>query len=150
MASILQKRLPKELRQLQESSQGFRVQLADDDNITHWVVTLPPPPADSPYADGTFRVDVLFPPEYPHAPPVFRFITPIFSPSVDSEGRLCERMLDGWQPSQTALNALQIIETIFIDYTIGVVNVEAAKLAAEDVASFKQRASAHTKKYARQ
>lgn len=149
MASILQKRLPKELRQLQESTEGFTVQLGNDDSITHWIVTLPPPPADSPYAQGVFRVDVVFPQEYPHAPPVFRFLTPIFSPSVDTEGRLCERILDGWQPSQTALAALQIISTIFIDYSLGVVNTEAAKLAAEDATAFKERARAHTKKYAR-
>lgn len=145
--TILQKRLPKELKQLQESSEGFRVALVDD-CITRWLVTLPPPPEDSPYATGIFRVEVTFPPEYPHAPPQIRFQTPVYSPSVDSEGKLCERMFDGWQPSQTALHALQLVRSIFVDYTIGVVNVEASKLALENGAAFQEKVRAHTKRFA--
>ena len=69
-------------------------------------------PKDSPYEGGTFQLDVVLPIKYPFEPPHGRnvlndmlqafvltfvslslssvtFVTPIYHPNIDSEGRIC-------------------------------------------------------------
>lgn len=91
-------------------------------------------------------LDVTIPETYPHAPPQIRFVTPIFNPSVDSDGKLCERLFEGWQPSQTIEQALVLACSVFSDWFVATVNEEAAKLAAESPSDFVARAKAETKR----
>ena len=46
-------------------------------------------PDDTPYAAGVFRLRVSVPPRYPFEPPRVRFVTPVYHPNIDSEGRIC-------------------------------------------------------------
>ena len=43
-------------------------------------------PADSPYENGTFLLDIFLTPDYPLKPPIFYFRTKIFHPNVKKEG----------------------------------------------------------------
>ena len=46
-------------------------------------------PDDSPYKGGSFLLKIQVPLRYPLEPPHVRFMTPIYHPNIDSEGRIC-------------------------------------------------------------
>ena len=56
--------------------------------LTHWTATLSGP-ADTPYANLSFKLSLAFPPEYPYAPPHIAFRTPVYHPNIDMAGRIC-------------------------------------------------------------
>ena len=49
-------------------------------------VTVIQGPTGSPYAGGSFKLEILVPDRYPFEPPKIRFITPIYHPNIDSGG----------------------------------------------------------------
>ena len=53
-----------------------------------WTATLLGP-ADTPYADLTFKLKFEFSSNYPYSPPTVQFKTPIYHPNVDFSGRIC-------------------------------------------------------------
>jgi ubiquitin-conjugating enzyme E2 T len=46
-------------------------------------------PAESPFSSGTFTLSIEVPDRYPFEPPRVRFLTPIYHPNIDSDGRIC-------------------------------------------------------------
>lgn len=70
--------------------------------------------ADTPYQGGLFRLELNIPAEYPLKPPRVRFVTPIYHPNIDSQGRICLDTLNmppagAWKPS---LNISTLLTTI--------------------------------------
>lgn len=70
--------------------------------------------ADTPYEGGIFRLEVVIPNEYPLKPPRVRFITRIYHPNIDTQGRICLDSLNmppkgAWKPS---LNVATLLTTI--------------------------------------
>lgn len=79
------KRIGKELADLtKEPVDGISVE-PKEDNIYKWVARLKGP-AKSPYAGGTFLVDMDFPIEYPFKSPKVKFNTRIYHPNIDESG----------------------------------------------------------------
>jgi ubiquitin-conjugating enzyme E2 D/E len=57
-------------------------------------------PDTSPYADGVFNVEMIFPAEYPFKPPKVKFTTKIYHPNVKSTGDICmDAINEGWAPT---------------------------------------------------
>jgi ubiquitin-conjugating enzyme E2 T len=61
-------------------------------------------PEDSPFAAGEFRLQISIPQNYPNAPPIIKFVTPIYHPNIDGSGRICLDSLKpdpqgSWKPS---------------------------------------------------
>ena len=57
-------------------------------------------PEGTPFAGGSFRLSVAVPFRYPFEPPKVRFITPVYHPNIDSEGRIClDTFNRAWKPS---------------------------------------------------
>lgn len=44
-------------------------------------------PRSAIYADRAYQIEINFPPSYPLSPPEVRFLTPIYHPNVDNDGK---------------------------------------------------------------
>lgn len=69
----------------------YSVGLVNDD-IYVWEVILFGP-KDTAFENGIFRAEMIFPINYPEAPPTFRFATKMWHPNIDKEGNVCISIL---------------------------------------------------------
>lgn len=55
----------------------------------------------APYDKGAFRVELIFPAEYPFKPPKITFKTKIYHPNVDEKGQVCLPIIsaENWKPA---------------------------------------------------
>lgn len=72
---------------------------------------------ETPYAGGVFRLEVNIPAEYPLKPPRVRFLTKIYHPNIDSQGRICLDSLNmppkgAWKPSLNVATVLTSIQAL--------------------------------------
>ncbi|KAJ8513007.1 hypothetical protein OPV22_003441 [Ensete ventricosum] len=82
------------------------------DNLYHWVSTIIGPQG-TPYEDGIFFLDIVFPCDYPFKPPKVTFKTRIYHCNVDSAGNLnLDILKDGWSPAMTISKVLLAIRSI--------------------------------------
>ncbi len=75
---VAQSRMKKEIGEMhaRDGTDNFQLSMVDD-NMFHWDATLFGP-AETPYANGIFHLDVRIPDSYPFSPPMWSFITRIF------------------------------------------------------------------------
>ena len=85
MASTRERRIAKELADIHndKDNSGVCASPIDPSNLTHLKGTFPGPP-DTPYAGGTFQVDIVIPDMYPFKSPIMKFDTKIWHPNVSS------------------------------------------------------------------
>jgi ubiquitin-conjugating enzyme E2 T len=74
-------------------------------------------PDDSPFANSTYSLSVEIPDRYPFEPPRVRFLTPIYHPNIDSDGRICLDTLKmqpqgSWSPSMNINTVLLTIRIL--------------------------------------
>jgi ubiquitin-protein ligase len=73
----------------------------DENDLFHWKCLMEGPP-DTPYAGGTFNLDIQFPAQYPFKPPTIKFVTKVYHPAVETEtGRICADAILASPPSNT-------------------------------------------------
>ncbi|XP_057304225.1 ubiquitin-conjugating enzyme E2 T-like isoform X2 [Hydractinia symbiolongicarpus] len=73
--------------------------------------------SDTPFEGGLFMLDIVIPERYPFEPPLMKFITPIYHPNIDSNGRICLDLLKmppkgDWKPAlniSTLLKSIQLL-----------------------------------------
>ena len=63
-----------------------------NDNIYTWEVIIIGP-QDTPFENGIYKAEMIFPINYPEAPPTFRFITKLWHPNIDKNGNVCISIL---------------------------------------------------------
>lgn len=100
---MLQARVMQELRMIENDPPQGVALWPRDGRINDLEATIDGP-AGTPYEGGVFRLSVLLPDRYPHEPPKVKvhlalracpivtapqFVTPIYHPNIDSEGRIC-------------------------------------------------------------
>ncbi|RCI16238.1 hypothetical protein L249_1901 [Ophiocordyceps polyrhachis-furcata BCC 54312] len=86
MTSSRDRRIAKELADIQadRDNSGVFAVPADGVNLSHLKGTIPAPP-ETPYAGGTFDIDIQIPDSYPFKSPLMRFDTKIWHPNVSSQ-----------------------------------------------------------------
>ncbi|KAA6367324.1 MAG: hypothetical protein EZS28_037150, partial [Streblomastix strix] len=75
-------RLKKEIDLIQRIPPHNIAAWPKDDSLYNIHATLQGPKG-TPYSDGEFRLELIFPTNYPISPPTAQFVTPIFHPNVD-------------------------------------------------------------------
>lgn len=85
MATTRERRIAKELADIHndKDNSGVLANPVDPSNLTHLKGTFPGPP-DTPYAGGTYQIDIVVPDMYPFKSPIMKFDTKIWHPNVSS------------------------------------------------------------------
>ena len=108
-------RLKTELKQIQTNPPSNCAAFPKGDNLFHWQAQIYGA-SDTPYANGIFNLDILFPTEYPFKPPKINFITKIYHPNINSTGVICLDILkDKWSPALTINKVLLSISSLLSD-----------------------------------
>jgi len=116
MANIAQQRIQREFREVVKSKEiaesGVQLELVADD-LTELAGTVLGPP-DTPYAGGSFKLEIKIPDTYPFNPPKVRFITKIWHPNVSSvTGAICLDILkDQWAAAMTLRTVLLSVQAL--------------------------------------
>lgn len=98
-----QQRLNKELTKLSNSPPLGICVFQKDDNINTLEGKLTGP-ENSPYRNGIFTIEILIPDNYPFSPPNIKFLTKIYHPNIDENGRICLDLIKmpptgSWKPT---------------------------------------------------
>ena len=110
------KRLAKEMVKLAKHCPEGVVCYPLNEDITNLEAKIQPMQG-TPYEQGLFTLSIVCGERYPNEPPNVRFVTPIYHPNIDSEGRICLNLLKMppkgvWTPSYdicALLSGIQIL-----------------------------------------
>lgn len=122
-----------------------------NDNLYTWEVVIIGP-KDTPYESGIYKAEMIFPLDYPDAPPTFRFITPMWHPNIDRDGNVCISILHkpgddvfGYEKEQERWLPVRTPESIIISVLVllnspnceSPANPDAAQQLREDPNAFR-------------
>uniref|UniRef100_A0A672YKV5 E2 ubiquitin-conjugating enzyme n=1 Tax=Sphaeramia orbicularis TaxID=375764 RepID=A0A672YKV5_9TELE len=141
--------LPFELEDIRNSGlKHFRNILVDEANMLNWQGLIVP---DSPpYDKGAFRIEIIYPAEYPFKPPKIIFKTKIYHPNIDEKGQVCLPIIsvENWKPatktSQVIQNLINLVNLPQPDHSL---RVDLAEEYTKDRAKFLKNAEEFTKKH---
>jgi len=107
-------------------------------------------PSDSPYAGGVFKLNIMFPTDYPFKSPTITFSTRIYHPNINSAGAICLDILKTqWSPALTIGKVLLSICSLLTDPNPNDPLVpEIANIYKTNRAEYDKQAKLHTLKYA--
>jgi ubiquitin-protein ligase len=115
-SSMALRRLRRDLEILLKSPNPQICVRPAEDNLLEWHFVLHSLPADTPYHGGCFHGKILFPPEFPHAPPAIVMVTP--SGRLEVGKKLCLSMTDfhpeSWNPAWSVETILVGLLSFFV------------------------------------
>ncbi|XP_065893129.1 ubiquitin-conjugating enzyme E2 L3-like [Dysidea avara] len=144
------RRLQRELEDMRKApSKHFTNIEVEESNILNWKGLVVP--ELEPYNKGAFKIEIVFPAEYPFRPPKITFQTKIYHPNVDEKGQVCLPIIapENWKP---ATKTDQIVESL-----VALVHApepehplrgELAELYTKDHKTFLKNAEEFTKEHA--
>lgn len=143
------RRLQKELQEIKKSGiRSFRDLKVDESNILQWQGLIVPESA--PYNKGAFRIEMIFPAEYPFKPPRLTFKTKIYHPNVDEKGQVCLPIIsaENWKPAtktdQVIDSLVQLVNEPEPEHPL---RGDLAEEYTKDRKKFYKNAEDHTKKF---
>lgn len=109
-------RLKKELRDIENENVEEIDARIKSSNVFEWIGFIKGP-ADTPYENGHFFLDICIPADYPYNPPKIKFSTKIWHPNISSQtGAICLDVLKHeWSPALTIRTALLSIQALLSD-----------------------------------
>ncbi|KAF9387893.1 Ubiquitin-conjugating enzyme E2 T [Podila verticillata] len=146
-------RMGKELEELEDSPREGIVCYPIDDNITHLQAEVSGP-EDTPYFGGTFKIDIQIPERYPMEPPNCQFLTRVYHPNIDDQGRICLDILK--KPPKGNWGPAMSVPTVLLSLRLLLANpnpddpllVEVAAEYKEHRELFRHKAAKYTQQYA--
>lgn len=129
---------------------GISAWPVDDYNMMHLQAQIQGP-QESPYQGGLYNLTIDIPDRYPFEPPRVRFVTPIYHPNIDSDGRICLDTLKmqphgSWSPSVNINTLLLTIRVLMSNPNAddGLVP-DITEEYKRDITLWRRKATEHTK-----
>lgn len=143
------KRLQKELADISKNPPENCSAGPDGDSVNHWNATIIGP-ENTPYAGGTFYLDIKFTDDYPFKPPKMNFKTKVYHPNIDRNGSICLDILkQQWSPALTMDKVLLSICSLLEDPNPDdPLDTDSANLYKNDRPAFDEKARKWTREYA--
>lgn len=143
------RRIQKELADLQKDPPSNCSAGPIGDDLFKWEGVILGP-SDSPYSGGVFKVQILFPVDYPFKPPNVQFLTKIYHPNINPSGLICLDILkQQWSPALTISKVLLSITSLLTDPNPNDPFVpEIANLLKRNKAEYEANARTYTLRYA--
>jgi len=106
------------------------------------------------YEGGFFKCHLFFPTEYPLRPPVLKFLTDVYHPNIEKDGKVCISILHepgddrfGYEKASERWLPIHTVETILISVISMLAdpndespaNVDAAKMWRENYQEFRRK-----------
>lgn len=111
MASLSKRIIKETERLLAEPAPGISA-CPHEDNLRYFDVVMEGP-ASTPFAGGSFKLELFLPESYPMEAPKVRFLTKIYHPNIDKLGRICLDILkDKWSPALQIRTVLLSIQAL--------------------------------------
>jgi len=111
------RRLRRDLEQLRKESNPQLAVRPSGASMLEWHFALHSLPADTPYGQGCYHGKLVFPEDYPHAPPAMMMLTP--NGRLETQRRLCLSMSDfhpeSWNPAWSIESILVGLISFMID-----------------------------------
>ena len=101
-------------------------------------------PHDTPFEDGTFKLEIIFTEEYPNKPPKVTFVSKMFHPNVYANGSICLDILQSrWSPTYDVSALLTSIQSLLDEpNSNSPANSVAAQLYRENRREYEKRVAA--------
>uniref|UniRef100_A0A8C9XII9 E2 ubiquitin-conjugating enzyme n=1 Tax=Sander lucioperca TaxID=283035 RepID=A0A8C9XII9_SANLU len=105
-----------ELEEIRRSGmKNFRNIQVEESNLLSWQGLIVPD--NPPYDKGAFRIEIIFPTEYPFKPPKITFKTKIYHPNIDEKGQVCLPVIsaENWKPATKTDQVIQSLIALVND-----------------------------------
>merc|ERR1712223_1459128 len=140
MTTPARRRLMRDFKFLQKDPPMGIQGSPQENNIMIWDAVIYGP-ADTPFEDGTFKLQIEFSEEYPNKPPRVKFISKMFHPNVYADGSICLDILQNrWSPTYDVSSILTSIQSLLDEPNPNSpANAEAAQLFQENRREYERR-----------
>ncbi|XP_058472553.1 ubiquitin-conjugating enzyme E2 L3-like [Solea solea] len=142
-------RLKKELAEIHKGGQkNFCNIQVDESNTLLWQALIVPD--RPPYDKGAFKIEIIFPTEYPFKPPKITFKTKIYHPNIDDKGQVCLPIIsaDNWKPATKTSQVIQsLINLVNSPEPEHPLRADLAEEYTKDHAKFLKNADDFTKRH---